>query len=107
MNAWRKIKPKCAYDTISVVYAQVLIHCGVLFGELFVLPWLIETQGIGLFKICILQIFGIFIYANVMGRCWKIWTTNTSIVGKILPTLLKPGMITNRYPTSQSKLKLM
>ncbi|KAJ8299982.1 hypothetical protein KUTeg_021501 [Tegillarca granosa] len=87
----QKIKPRSTFDLFSLIYALVLIHAEVLFGEFMVLPWLIKKHNIGLFKICCLQVYGAFLYFNVIGNMWKIMITNTSTVGKVLPTLLKPG----------------
>ncbi|XP_033731997.1 probable palmitoyltransferase ZDHHC24 [Pecten maximus] len=90
-SLWRRMKPNCWIDTLSIIYAQIMIHSGLVYGEFMVLPWLIETYKVGLVKICLYHMYAIFIYFNVIGRMWKICSTNTSTVGKILPTLLKPG----------------
>lgn len=87
----QQVKPRSTFDLCSLIYALVLIHAEVLFGEFMVLPWLINNHNIGLFKICCLQVYGAFLYFNVIGNIWKIMITNTSTVGKVLPTLLKPG----------------
>jgi hypothetical protein len=50
-----------------------------------------EHYGTTNAQILLYNVYGGFVYFNVMGNIWKIMTTNTSTIGKILPTLLKPG----------------
>ena len=92
-DLWRKIKPKCNADAFSMIYAQIMINAGVIYGKYAVLPWMKENSDIGTGRIVVYHMIGAYIYVNVMGRIWKMIMINTSTVGKILPTLLKPGML--------------
>ena len=59
-------------------------------------PWMVEEYGTNLLDLFLYNLFGLFIYVNVIGNMLKIILTNTSTVGVILPTLLKPGKGTAR-----------
>lgn len=93
MGSFRQILPKNIVDTLSFCYAMSLIHSVVILGDFFVAPWMKENYGTTNAQILWYNVYGGFIYFNVMGNMWKIMSTNTSTIGIILPTLLKPGNI--------------
>ncbi|VDI62232.1 palmitoyltransferase [Mytilus galloprovincialis] len=91
MLSWRNIKPKSFVDAMSMLYFMIMVHSAYLYGEFAIAPWMKETYSMGTLKNIVYQIFALFLYLNVMGNVYKIIETNTSSVGKMLPTLLKPG----------------
>lgn len=91
MGSFRQILPKNIVDTLSFCYAMSLIHSVVILGDFFVAPWMKENYGTTNAQILWYNVYGGFIYFNVIGNMWKIMSTNTSTIGIILPTLLKPG----------------
>ncbi|KAK3087808.1 hypothetical protein FSP39_010908 [Pinctada imbricata] len=91
MSLWRQLKPKSPADILSLCYALILIHATIIFGDFVVAPWMTEYYGTTMFDIVLYNFYGAFIYLNVIGNMLKIMLTNTSTVGRILPTLLKPG----------------
>ena len=96
MGILRQLKPSCTSDLLSLTYALILIHGTIIFGDFVVAPWMVEEYGTNLLDLFLYNLFGLFIYVNVIGNMLKIILTNTSTVGVILPTLLKPGKGTAR-----------
>ena len=97
MGSFRQILPKNTVDTLSLCYALTLIHSVVILGDFFVAPWMKEHYSTTNAQILMYNVYGGFIYFNVIGNMWKIMTTNTSTIGIILPTLLKPGNSYHKY----------
>ena len=91
MITWRHVKPKSVVDGLSMLYCMVMVHVAMIYGMFAIAPWLKETYSVGNLKLIFYHIMGLYFYLNVMGNIYMIIVTNTSISGKMLPTLLKPG----------------
>lgn len=69
------------------------IYSVVIFGDFFVVFWMKENYGIINVWILWYNVYGGFIYFNVIGNMWKIMLINILIIGIILFILLKLGNI--------------
>jgi len=88
--------PKSTSDIFAFIFLLVSIHSIALFQLFYVLPTIYSnpehgstSDGFTLYYFHVAM--GIFIYLNVILNLYKVMTTNTSIRGKMLPAILKPG----------------
>lgn len=88
--------PKTGGDICAFIFLLFSIHSIGIFELFIVLPSIYLSDAhatpTGGFSLYYFHVFmGIYIYLNVMINMYLIMTTNTSIRGKMLPSILRPG----------------
>ncbi|XP_045178398.2 probable palmitoyltransferase ZDHHC24 [Mercenaria mercenaria] len=92
MRHWKRLLPKNATDTFAYIFTLFGINSIFYFELLYVLPKIVsEEENYSSLKWYFHVTCGCVIYCNALSSFWKIISTETSVRGLILPSILKPG----------------
>jgi len=83
-----RLFPRSPSDRVAYVFALVMIHVVGFFELLVVLPY-IDASGYRTYWVHV--VIGLFLYFSVMSSFYKLFTTDSTTSGIILPTLKPPG----------------
>lgn len=93
MISWRRTLPKNTTDTIAFIFSLFGINAIFFFEFFFMLARTVPLyEGNSGVKYYFHMCMGIYIYLNALSSFWKTVTTDASVRGIMLPSILKPGM---------------